>query len=367
MAASYSGSGDLTTQKRRAPRRGSVASPAPNNALEPTPTASARTSLRLLTRLTAGVRGCAREEKPRRLARVVAQQYHPPRPMRRDRDGGLSVGRAAAGAGGGARGVRCQSARPPPAVGAPAHEACCRPVGCLSRAPSTSQLGVACGPCQGSPRDRGATVPGAPGRCGRARVRSCRACGGASARDMRGRRPASHLRRPYGRGTSPVPEPAGWGRRRRGGCAVTRPGALRTTPDRCAGGAVPGPPNASAVPRVLSAALGGLVSGCARSRGSRWGVELARVGVWSRCRGVGHTGSVPGGRVLVQADRRGGTPRVERCTHTAPNNALEPTPTAFAPASLRLLTRLTAGVRQQTRRGITQSNRTSRFLRRVDR
>ena len=31
--------------------------------------------------------------------------------------------------------------------------------------------------------------------------------------------------------------------------------------------------------------------------------------------------------------------------HTAPNHALEPTPTAFARASLRLLARLTAGVR----------------------
>ncbi len=37
-------------------------------------------------------------------------------------------------------------------------------------------------------------------------------------------------------------------------------------------------------------------------------------------------------------------PQAEYGTHTAPNQALEPTPTAFARASLRLLARLTASV-----------------------
>jgi hypothetical protein len=37
--------------------------------------------------------------------------------------------------------------------------------------------------------------------------------------------------------------------------------------------------------------------------------------------------------------------RTEAWRDTLPNHALEPTPTAFAPASLRLLARLTASVR----------------------
>jgi hypothetical protein len=36
--------------------------------------------------------------------------------------------------------------------------------------------------------------------------------------------------------------------------------------------------------------------------------------------------------------------RTEAWRDTSPNHALEPTPTAFAPASLRLLARLTASV-----------------------
>jgi len=39
-------------------------------------------------------------------------------------------------------------------------------------------------------------------------------------------------------------------------------------------------------------------------------------------------------------------PQAEYGTHTVPNQALEPTPTASAPASLQLSARLTAGVRQ---------------------
>jgi len=47
-----------------------------------------------------------------------------------------------------------------------------------------------------------------------------------------------------------------------------------------------------------------------------------------------------------QAGGRGAIPRALCHAHAAPNNALEPTPTASARASLRLLVRLTASVHQ---------------------
>ena len=42
--------------------------------------------------------------------------------------------------------------------------------------------------------------------------------------------------------------------------------------------------------------------------------------------------------------------RAVRLTRAAPNQALEPTPTAFARTSLRLLARLTASVRPQPKK-----------------
>src|SRR5712691_7900425 len=46
----------------------------------------------------------------------------------------------------------------------------------------------------------------------------------------------------------------------------------------------------------------------------------------------------------------------------APNIALEPTPTAFARTSLRLLARLTAGVRRQRREGASTMDKSRRHL-----
>jgi len=156
---------------------------------------------------------------------VVAQQYHPPRPMRRDRDGGLSVGRAAAGAGGGARGVRCQSARPPPAVGAPAHEACCRPVGCLSRAP----LHV---PARG----RLWPVPGVSTRQGRHRPRGARAlrscpCQGLPC--LRGRVGAGHARSAAGIPPAPAIRARHEPCPRAGGVGQAQAGWVRRHETRC--------------------------------------------------------------------------------------------------------------------------------------
>ena len=71
---------------------------------------------------------------------------------------------------------------------------------------------------------------------------------------------------------------------------------------------------------------------------------------WASSLGVGHTGLLPRACAQAQsrkAGRREGTPRAEGRAHAAPNNALEPTPTASARASLRLLARLTASVRCQ--------------------
>src|SRR6266851_957018 len=54
------------------------------------------------------------------------------------------------------------------------------------------------------------------------------------------------------------------------------------------------------------------------------------------------------------------------CTCTAPNNALEPTPTASARTSLRLLARLTAGVRRTGGWTLAQNGRLAEHCRAVD-
>ena len=140
------------------------------------------------------------------------------------------------------------------------------------------------------------------------------------------------------------------------------------TPDLCAGRAAP---LATRRAQRLGEALShGRWSGAGPGRRGRGGVRgPASAVTWTSGLGVGHTATATPGAwhslgILAgcgahrahtpsrcagagQEGRLRATPRAWSRAHAAPNNALEPTPTASARASLWLLARLTASVRCQ--------------------
>ena len=221
-------------------------------------------------------------------------------------------------------------------VGAQGGEACC--------------LHQACRP----PRRRHQRAPvprvGEPEAC----ARCGRAAGPPRVRMEAGRRPQVVL--------GSVPATRG---RRGGGPPGTTLGTQQATPALCVGPAAP--LAARRAQRLGGAVSHGRRSGGGPDRRGRGGVRgPASTVVYASCLGVRPPAPVTPGAwhslgILPrcgadsaqtpsrcagegQAGRRGATPRGACRAHAAPNNALEPTPTASARTSLRLSARLTAGV-----------------------